>query len=41
MKEENLEKKPWVLIKLAKEENKDAFDLLYKIYFIPVFRYVF
>ena len=32
---------PKILIKRAKDGDKDAFGQLYKIYFVPVFRYVY
>jgi RNA polymerase sigma-70 factor (ECF subfamily) len=41
MREDSLKNDPWVLIDLAKKGDKKAFDLLYEIYFVPVFRYVF
>ena len=35
------EKDPWLLMKLAKEGESEAFSQLYELYFVPVFRYIF
>jgi RNA polymerase sigma-70 factor (ECF subfamily) len=41
MRNNSLEKDPKILIDLAKKGNKEAFGILYEIYFVPVFRYIF
>jgi RNA polymerase sigma-70 factor (ECF subfamily) len=41
MKDSKFKKDPWLLIDLAKKGDKEAFNLLYEIYFLPVFRYIF
>jgi len=35
------EKNPGILMKLAKEGDKEAFGRIYELYFTPVFRYVY
>jgi len=41
MEDERSKKDPKILIQLAKQGDKEAFDLLYDMYFVPVFRYVY
>jgi len=41
MKENNFKKDPKLLIDLAKNGDKEAFGVLYEMYFVPVFRYLF
>lgn len=41
MKEDNLQDNPKVLMQLAKSGSTEAFDRLYELYFIPVFRYIY
>jgi len=41
MRNSSLDKDPKILIDLAKKGNKEAFGILYEIYFVPVFRYIF
>jgi len=40
MIENNIKKDPSSLMQQAKNGNKDAFGVLYKMYFTPVFRYI-
>jgi len=39
--DDNLQNNPKKLMQLAKGGQKEAFDLLYRMYFTPVFRYVY